>query len=419
MVDDTPKDSGPASETVMEGGRRPRTPPTIELEASRVETAEAPADDASQTVDADTGHDSAGSASADGPRASRAPGRAGAVVAAALAGGAGALVIGGAAWFAGVIGNSSSQNMSMVATVETLAARVARLEAVPPPPTTLKSDPAIAARVEGMEKSIIAVRDNLATLREQVERMAKTMDEIKAAPASVAAVPPPDLSAFDTRIAQLDSRVQALIAQTAQIKGGQDRTDARLADISTTTAKAAAARPADEVRVRRAIAAGALDRAVRDGEPFAPALEAAKRLAEDPAVLKPLDAFAATGLPSATSLGLAFVTLRRNVEPASTGVAAPPSAGWLDRLRMSAERLVKIRHEGAAASSDGSDALARSTAAATRGDLAAVKRELATLPEAERARYQPWIDKVAARDAALAAAQQFSANAITALAATP
>ena len=50
------------------------------------------------------------------------------------------------------------------------------------------------------------------------------------------------------------------------------------------------------------VAATLLDVSVRHGEPYAAALEAAKALAPDPAVLKPLEPFAASGVPSPSTL---------------------------------------------------------------------------------------------------------------------
>ncbi|MEW6641278.1 MAG: hypothetical protein AB1586_12295 [Pseudomonadota bacterium] len=418
MVDDTPKDNGPASETAAEGGRRPRTPPTIDLEASRVETAVPPSTEQPVEAEGATEQPSA-DMSRETPGAAPRPRKAAGLLAAVLAGAVGALVVGGVGWFAGVIGNSNALSMSMVATVETLAARVARLESAPAPAVAAKHDPALAARLDGMEKSLGALRDNLMMLREQVERAVKTVDNIKAAPAEAVAATPPDLSAFDTRLAQLDTRLQALAAQTSQLRDAQGKADGRLADLGARAEKATAAKPADDIPLRRAIAAGALDAAVRGGESFAPALAAAKRLAQDPAELKPLDAFATAGVPSAASLGLEFVALRRALAPALDGKPTPAPDGWLDRLRTSAERLVKIRRNDAAGALDDSGPLARGAAAVTRGDLAAARREFASLPEAERGKVQPWLDKVAARDAALAASRQFTANAISALTAAP
>ena len=108
MVDDTPKDGGPASETGAEGGRRPRTPPTIDLEASRVETAAAQASDAAADEGAEPRR---ADTSAEAEGATYRPRRAGGLLAATAAGAIGALVIGGAGWVTGLIGNSNALSM--------------------------------------------------------------------------------------------------------------------------------------------------------------------------------------------------------------------------------------------------------------------------------------------------------------------
>ena len=59
---------------------------------------------------------------------------------------------------------------------------------------------------------------------------------------------------------------------------------------------------------------------------------------------------------------------------------------------------------------------ARVTAAALRNDANEARRELNTLPPADRAAAQGWLDKADARDAALAASRQFAADAMAALA---
>jgi hypothetical protein len=59
--------------------------------------------------------------------------------------------------------------------------------------------------------------------------------------------------------------------------------------------------------------------------------------------------------------------------------------------------------------------VSRAAAAARSNDVVTAKRELLTLSPADRAAIQPWLDKVDARDAALAASRQFAADAVAAL----
>src|SRR5258707_13683805 len=74
--------------------------------------------------------------------------------------------------------------------------------------------------------------------------------------------------------------------------------------------------PADDVPLRRVVAASVLDVSVRQGEPYVAALAAAKSLAENADALKPLDDFAATGVPSAASPSRALPTLVPKLSPA-------------------------------------------------------------------------------------------------------
>lgn len=446
MVDDKPEGTGPAADGGSDTSRRTRTPPTLDLEASRVETSDpvhlnqahlnqADVDPAhgdtahAGPVDAESlsaADAAAAQSSADKSAADKSPepqARKGAgVLVSALAGAVAALLIGCGAWFAGLLGGSNGQQGSIIATLETMAARVARLEAAPSPPPTLKADPALTARLDAMDKS-------LAMLRAHYDRLTKSIEEIKAAPRGTAATAAatPDLSAVESRLAQLDAKTQALSAESAQVKESvketvkeaQAKTDARidgtLASIKAVEAKPAP--PADDIKLRRIIAANSLDLAVRQGDPFAAALGTAKQLADNAADLKPLEGFAAGGVPSAAALSRDLLALLPQLETKPEG--APAGSGWFDRLQASAAQLIKYRRSGEVAGDDNATILSRVAAAAGRNDVTEAKREVSALPPPARAKAQPWIDKVAARDAALAASRQFAANAMAALTTSP
>ncbi|MEI9925678.1 MAG: hypothetical protein WDN50_21595 [Bradyrhizobium sp.] len=64
-----------------------------------------------------------------------------------------------------------------------------------------------------------------------------------------------------------------------------------------------------------------LDVSVRQGEPFAAALTAAKSLAANAATLKPLDEFAASGVPSAAILSRELLTLVPKLSPPAPEMA--------------------------------------------------------------------------------------------------
>jgi hypothetical protein len=110
-----------------------------------------------------------------------------------------------------------------------------------------------------------------------------------------------------------------------------------------------------------------------------------------------------------------LLTLVPKLSPPAPENSAADQGSIVDRLQAGASRLVRIERTDAVGNDRGA-VVARVTAAALRNDAAEARRELNTLPPADRAAAQSWIDKVDARDAALAASRQFAADAITALA---
>jgi hypothetical protein len=157
-----------------------------------------------------------------------------------------------------------------------------------------------------------------------------------------------------------------------------------------------------------------LDVSVRQGDPYTAALAAAKSLAADSDSLKPLDGFAASGVPSAAILSRELLTLVPKLSPPARENATAGS-GIVDRLEAGAAKLVRIERTDAVGSDRGA-VIARVTTAALRNDLAEARRELNTLAPADRAAAQAWLDRSDARDAALAASHQFAADAMAALA---
>jgi hypothetical protein len=157
---------------------------------------------------------------------------------------------------------------------------------------------------------------------------------------------------------------------------------------------------------------------VRQSEPFAAALATAKALAPDPNILKPLEPFAATGVPNPNALSRDLLaTLLPKLAAAPEGVTTT-GTGIIDRLQAGAARLVRIERTDAAGTTDRSAVVVRAAAAAQRNDIAGARRELNTLTGAERAAVQPGIDRLDARDAALAASHQFAVDALAALSKT-
>ena len=383
MVDDRPEDNGPAPDS----GRAKRAPPTIDLEPSEVtsETQNSGSHVPPEQVPPE--HAPEPPAAATSPSPSPSP-----WVVAVISGAVAASLVIGVGWMLGwpeVPPNGAAPQVN-AATIDGLAARVTSIEAKTDKPPSV-SDPAAAVRVEALEKSLAALRGDLATARAQSEKLVAEINNLKSTPRESAS---PDLTAINERIAGIErARVQA---------------DASAQE------SAEANKPADDVPLRRVVVASMLDVSVRQGDPYPSALAAAKSLAANSDALKPLDGFAASGVPSAAVLSRELLTLVPKLSPPARENAVAGS-GIVDRLQAGASKLVRIERTDAAGSDRGA-VIARVTAAALRNDVAEARRELNTLAPADRAAAQAWLDKSDARDAALAASRQFAADAMAALA---
>jgi len=394
MVDDNPE----AAEPLPDSARARRAPPTIDLEASEVS---GETQDKLHDTPQDKPHDEPAGADAP-PQPARERASAGvvypALVAVIFGAGSAALVIAAASYLGWPAPPAASKADSAV--IDSLAARIASVEsrtsesgtgvAANTAPSTAAPDPEAAARIAALEKSLGSLRGELASLRAQSEKLAADVGAVKSAPREAAAAP--DLSGINDRIAGIEG---ALSAQASAIR--QE-----------------GAKPADDTALRRVVVASMLDIRVRQGEPFATALAAAKSLSPKPDLLKPLDGFSASGVPSAAALSRELLTLVPKLSPPAPESATTGSS-LVDRLQAGAAKLVRIERTDAVGNGP-SAIVARVTAAALRNDAAEARRELNTLAPGERAAAQAWLDKSDARDAALAASHQFATEAMAALA---
>jgi hypothetical protein len=388
MADDKPEDTTPSPDS----GRARRPPPTIDLEASQVssQTRNAAEDAPPEPVsDEPFSHEpSSQEPISDEPAAPISP-----WVIAPVSGAVAAALVICVGWLLGwpaVLPATSSAPPLNAAVIDDLAARVAGIEAKISKPAAPAPDPAMANRVEALEKSVASLRGDLSGLRAQSEKLAAGVNDVKSAPR--VAAPSVDLSAINERIAQLERATRAQVSEIAQ----------------------ESAKPADDVLLRRVVAATVLDVSVRQGEPYVAALAAAKSLAENADALKPLDGFAATGVPSAASLSRELLSLVPKLSPAQQE-SATSGSGIVDRLQAGAAKLVRIERTDGVGNDRGA-VVARVTAAALRNDFSEARRELKTLAPADRAAAQAWLDKADARDTTLAASRQFASEAMAVLA---
>jgi hypothetical protein len=398
MVDDRPEDTG----SPPDAARPRREPPTIDLEATEVSSEETP--DAAADAPADPASEAAAASPEPPPVSAPVSAPVSPWIVAPVSGAAAAALVIGVGWMLGwpaVQPASPAAPQVNAAAIDDLTARLAGLESRAGKPATQAADPAAAARVDALEKSLAALRTELTATRAQGEKLAAAVNDVKAAPRSGA--PAPDLSGINDRIARIEAAVKAQTAEIAQ-------QGSKIAD-----AKAADARPADDVALRRVVAAALLDVSVRAGEPYPAALAAAKSLAPDAKALNPLDEFAAKGVPSAAKLSGELLGLVPKLSSTAQPDNATTGTGIVERLQAGAAKLVRIERTDTAGNDRGA-VVARATKAALRNDSNEAMRELKTLAPADRAAAQSWLDRADARDAALAASRQFATDSMAAFA---
>jgi hypothetical protein len=387
MVDDRHDDAS------QEGSRPKRSPPTIDLEATEISRPEIskteipkPADDAGE---ADKTAEDQPQPADEQIASPRAPSQKASIAMSAITGAVAAACVVGGAWFAGWPASSSIPQVGKTEFGD-LSNRVAGLESkAAKPQTPALLDPAVAKRIDALEKSIASLREELATVHGQSDKLAAALKDAAAAPRDSGNAP--DLSGITARLAQIEQATKTLSADVTKHD----------------------AAPADDAALRRVVAATLLNVSVRNGEPYAELLAASKSLVADPETLKPLEAFASSGVPHANTLCRELLAMVPKLTPAPATAAA--DGGIVNRLQESAARLVRIERTDGTAGDSSHAVIARITTAALHNDVAAAKRGLNDLPPAERAAAQPWIAKADARDAALAASRQFAADAMAAL----
>lgn len=395
MADDKPEDAGLAPES----GRAKRPPPTIDLEATDVSTQpqEVAGEPEAPPVSEHTEPKQAKSEQADAEperaeaQAAVAPAPASPPVSpwviAPLSGAVAAAVVIAVGWMLGWPAVQAPPAAPQVtsATVDALNGRVAAVEAKAGKPA---ADPAMVARIDALEKSVGSLRSDIANLRAQSDKTASALNDAKSAPGAAS----PDLAALYDRIAQLERAGKTERAELAQ--QGE---------------KIADARTMDDKPLRHVVAAALLDVAVRHGDPYEAQLAAARSLAAKPEMLKPLDTFASSGIPTPVALSRELLNIVSKLSPPAD--AQSSGGGIVERLQAGASKLVRIERTDGVGNDRGA-IVARVTAAALRNDFVEARRELKTLPDADRAPAQAWLDKANARDAALAASRKFADDAM-------
>jgi hypothetical protein len=421
MAEDRPEDTV----ELPDSGRVKRAPPTIDLEATEVSDRPREAEAESQ-VAAEAAASTTEEPASEGPSAppereseqanpgsqtfesgtsaseQRPPQRPiSPWVIAPFSGAAAAALVIGVGWMLGwpavqpAAVQSAQVPKATEAAINQLSSRVASLEAKVNRPAVVAPD-ADAARLATVEKTVASLRDQLSGLQTQSGKLADQIGSAgpasSSAPASSDAAPAVDLSGINARLDQLERATRAASAAAAQ-----------------DSAKA----KADDTPLRLAVVATVLDLSVRQGESFKAALDSAKSLAPDSGLLKPLDGFAASGVPTSAALSRELLTIIPKLsKPAKENET--PDGSLVDRLKAGASSLVRIERTDGVGNDRGA-IVARATTAALHNDSDQAKRELSSLSPDDRAPAQAWIDKADARDAALSASHQFAADALAAL----
>jgi hypothetical protein len=392
-----------------------RRPPTIDLKATEIET-QAQAEKAGGTQSAESAAEPTSSSQGSSGQGSSGQGSATSVgnspsrptVRRVVGAAAGAAVVAAAIlvglYFAGVnplptatrpAPTSVTSNMASNATAK-ISSQLDRIEG------ELQSQPAeptLATRLAKVEVQTKTVSDSLAAVNQRLDSIAAAAqgarehaDEASAAAkgATRNAVQPGDLDALASRIAALERSIKSL---------------------SQTTVRRAT--PTDDRAARGAVATEALRAAVERGAPFTAELAAVKSFGADRGVAE-LEPFAATGIPSAGDLGRELSQLTNSLRQASG--SKPADASFLGRLEDNARNLVRVTPIDAPPGNEPAAVISRLDADAQHADIAAALADIARLPPAAKAMVQPWVQKVNARNAAIAASRRIAAGALAALA---
>jgi hypothetical protein len=294
--------------------------------------------------------------------------------------------------------------------LDELAARVAKLEAAPPPAARPAApDPAVTNKLNSLEAAMKPLDEAVAAndkrdaelqgrLRDTTSRLDATtkmvsnfIDEQKQKPT----VDKSELTRLDDRIAAIENATKSLAA---------------------TTAAAGAADKSADRNLRVAIVALALRDAVERGSPYAPELAALKSLTGNAQALAPLEPFAATGVPSPAALASELaVAVPAMTRAAQTTGPNPTEGNFLQRLEARASQFVQVRPVGDAGGDDPAAIVARVGAQAGRADVTGAVADIGKLPPSAQAPAQAFLAKVQTRAAALAAAQRVVADALAAL----
>lgn len=250
-------------------------------------------------------------------------------------------------------------------------------------------DTRLKQTADAVAKNSDSIAKNSDAISKAGDAIAKARDAAQQARAGLAPLAPLPgaVAALDQRLGADEQKLQALASQP--------KVDAAALEKRTGTAVAAADSAA------RVVMAKALVQAIDAGRPYKPELAALAASGADQSRLGPLEAHAASGVPTAPALADSFSGLAGSI---LAGTDTSKDGSLWDRLARGAGKLVRIRPVGEASGDDPPSIVARMEAALARGDVAGALAAREHLPEKAKAATEAWAKDARARVEALAAA---------------
>ncbi|MDJ1463136.1 phage tail protein [Nitratireductor sp. GZWM139] len=352
-------------------------------------------------------------------------GGAGRVLAGGVVGGVVALAIAGGLQWAGVLPALDTKSNAPDPAVEVLRQQVAALE------SKLNEQPAAGGESEAVTAALSEASARAGATEQRLAELGDEITTLRESMSSGAAGEGPGLEALSQRLAALEEQTASLSASgdagaalegvTAQLStmetAVQGATEAARAANQSASGNAttlstlkseldalkAQVQEADAApRMALVIAATTLKSAVERGTPYASELETYTAIAPagEAEALAPLEANAASGVPSRATLAAEAPAVASSIVAAVTREAGDGGGGIIDNLMASARSLVVVRPVGSV-EGEGPDAIAaRMEAAVVANDYAKALAEYETLPEAGKQAAADFANKLQARQAA-------------------
>ncbi len=291
--------------------------------------------------------------------------------------------------------------------------RLTRLEQITDASTKVDTSGAIdavAGNVQQLQSDMSGLKGSLAALQTRMEdldrlraQMATLQTGLEAQTSNANAKTTQRFSGVETTLQSLVNEIRALKQTEATLYARVDAVEAR--DTRATQANQAATLALGLVFLKRAVDAGtAYESELRTIEAIVGA---------DPSI-KPLQPFAASGIPSTTHLAGEFADVAAHI--VTTGASQENNTQSLsDRLFSGAKSYLGVRRTGSA-SGDAPDAIvARIQARLDRGDIDGAVDEYDGLNPAAKEIGKPWLTRLKAAGAARAAMNTLITSTLAAL----